>query len=261
MGVVAPPPGRTEFFTLPTPLHFFRKYAKVVPWARPQALDKASSRVMKLIAPYHKGKPGLSWVCKWTTSGSLLAYQGHGIPEWKNNSEFFHFFLNKHGHVLDLVDYKRLVPKAAVTGCNGKEVTFVDGSKQEFDLIIMSTGYKADHPFLPERYRVGIQQRYKYIFDVEDPTIALIGLARPVIGSIPALAELQARWAARIFSHRLQLPPLEGRLQETKDDASGGSRNWEGGGGHRRGCGEGWGEVVSGPPRGGCGRGAPLPPS
>lgn len=207
------------YWSIPRGQHFFRKYGKVVPWASPQALDKASSRIMKLVAPYHKGKPGLSWVCKWSTSGSLLAYQGHGIPEWKNNSEFFHFFLNKHGHVLDLVDYKRLVPKAAVTGCNLKEVTFVDGSKQEFDLIILSTGYKVDHPFLPQRYRVGIQQRYKYIFDVEDPTITFIGLARPVIGSIPALAELQARWAARVFSHRLQLPPLEERSQETGDDA------------------------------------------
>ena len=54
---------------------------------------------------------GLSWVCHWTTAGSLLAYQGHGIPEWKNDADFFHFFINKNGHILDLVDYKHVVPK------------------------------------------------------------------------------------------------------------------------------------------------------
>jgi len=50
-------------------------------------------------------------VCNWTTGGSLLAYQGHGIPEWKNDAQFFHFFINKNGHVLDIVDYEHVVPK------------------------------------------------------------------------------------------------------------------------------------------------------
>lgn len=50
-------------------------------------------------------------MCYWTTAGSLLAYQGHGIPEWKNDAQFFHFFINKNGHVLDLVDYEHVVPK------------------------------------------------------------------------------------------------------------------------------------------------------
>jgi len=40
-------------------MHFFRKFAKILPNRKPQALDKASSRVMKFIAPYTKGKPGI----------------------------------------------------------------------------------------------------------------------------------------------------------------------------------------------------------
>lgn len=43
---------------IPRGMHFFRKYAKILPNRRPQALDKASSRVMKSIAPFTKGKPG-----------------------------------------------------------------------------------------------------------------------------------------------------------------------------------------------------------
>lgn len=44
---------------IPRGMHFFRKFAKILPNRRPQALDKASSRVMKFIAPYTKSKPGL----------------------------------------------------------------------------------------------------------------------------------------------------------------------------------------------------------
>ena len=107
------------YWSIPRGQHFFRKVARVVPWGEPQAIDKASSRMMKMIAPYTRSKPGLSWMCKWTTSGSLLAYQGHGIPEWHNNANFFHFFINKNARVLDLVDYKRLVPKAGIAQCKG----------------------------------------------------------------------------------------------------------------------------------------------
>ena len=43
---------------IPRGQHFFRKYAKFLPSRPPQALDKASSRVMNTIAPFTKGKPG-----------------------------------------------------------------------------------------------------------------------------------------------------------------------------------------------------------
>ena len=207
------------YWSIPRGQHFFRKYAKVVPWSKPQALDKASSRMMKAIAPYISSKPGLSWVCKWTTSGSLLAYQGHGIAEWKNDSEFFRFFINKNGRVLDLIDYERLVPKGAIAACNGKEITFADGTKQEFDLVIMSTGYHTEHSYLPEALaNKDVRERYKFIFDVDDPSIAFLGLVRPIVGSIVGISELQARLAARVYSKKVPLPSLETRKEIVEKD-------------------------------------------
>ncbi len=209
------------YWSIPRGQHFFRKYAKVVPWGKPQALDKASSRMMKALAPYHRGKPGLSWICKWTTNGSLLAYQGHGISEWKNDAKFFHFFFNKNGKVLDLVDYKRLVPKGGITKCEGKKITFVDGTSQEFDLIITSTGYKVQYPYLPKRYSdVKIISRHKFVFDVEDPSIAFIGLARPIVGSIVGISELQARWSAKVYSGYIPLKSLEERRTDVAKDTA-----------------------------------------
>ncbi len=209
------------YWSIPRGQHFFRKYTKVVPWGKPQALDKASSRLMKSIAPYHHSKPGLSWVCKWTSNGSLLAYQGHGIPEWRNNAAFFKFFINKNGKVLDFVDYEHLVPKGAIIHCEGKQVTFVDGTAHEFDLVIMSTGYSVRYPYLPERYsNVGIRDRHKMVFDVEDPTLAFVGLARPIVGSIVTLSELNSRWAAKIFSGKVPLKTLEERKEDVKRDTA-----------------------------------------
>ncbi len=212
---------RVVYWSIPRGQHFFRKYAKVVPWGRPQALDKASSRMMKTIAPYTQSKPGLAWICKWTSNGSLLAYQGHGIPEWKNNAAYFHFFINKNGKVLDLVDYEHLIPKGAIVSSSGKQVTFADGSKQEFDLIILSTGYHVEYPYLPKRYGdVRIKERHKFIFDVEDPSIAFIGLVRPVVGSIVGISELQARWAAKIYSKKVPLKSLKEMREDVRRDSA-----------------------------------------
>ena len=207
------------YWSIPRGQHFFRKYAKVVPWGKPNALDKASSRMMKMIAPYTNSKPGLAWVCKWTTAGSLLAYQGHGIPEWRNDADFFKFFINKNGRVLDFIDYKRLVPKGGIAACNGKEVTFIDGTREEFDLVIMSTGYKDEYPYLSEEYaNKDIRHRYKFIFDVEDPTIAFVGLVRPVVGSLVGISELQTRFAAKVYSKKISLPLMAGRKEVVQKD-------------------------------------------
>ena len=208
------------YWSIPRGQHFFRNYGKVFPWSKPQAFDKASSRLMKSLIPYDKSKPGLAWICKWTTAGSLLAYQGHGIPEWRNEASFFHSFVNKCGQVVDLIDYEKLVPKGAIVECNGKEITFVDGTKQEFDVAIMATGYTVDYPFLPKQHaEQGLRDRLKFVFDIEDTTLAFVGLARPVVGSIVALSELQARWAARVWAKKIQLPSVEERRETVQKDA------------------------------------------
>ena len=212
---------RFIYWSIPRGQHFFRKVAKVVPWGKPQAIDKASSRMMKTIAPYTRSKPGLSWICKWTTAGSLLAYQGHGIPEWHNDAAFFRFFVNKNGRVLDLVDYKHLVPKAGISHCEGHEVYFTDGTHQEFDIVIMSTGYKKSFPFLPDRYtHTSVAEHYKLVFDVEDPSLAFVGFGRPVVGSVVSVSEMQARWTAKVYSGQVSLKPLaERRAEVAKDQA------------------------------------------
>ena len=119
---------------------------------------------------------GLSWICSWTTNGSLLAYQGHGIAEWKNDANFFRFFINKNGHVLDRVDYQRCVPKGAIENIKGKRVVFCDGTEESVDVIIQCTGFQTEFPLLPSKFQaVRLTQNYKFIFNVDDPTLAFVG--------------------------------------------------------------------------------------
>lgn len=50
---------RKIVWCIPRGQHFFRKYARILPHRKPQALDKASSRALKLVAPHVKSKPGM----------------------------------------------------------------------------------------------------------------------------------------------------------------------------------------------------------
>ena len=74
----------------------------------------------------------------------------------------------------------------------------------EIDHILLCTGFQWVHPFFP---KTDIHDLYKLVFASDvDGTLAFVGTARPVFGSIPALAELQARWVAAVFSGRCRLP-------------------------------------------------------
>ncbi|XP_057294948.1 dimethylaniline monooxygenase [N-oxide-forming] 2-like [Hydractinia symbiolongicarpus] len=204
---------------IPRGQHFFRKYAKILPHRKPQALDKASSRALKLIAPHVKSKPGLAWVCKWTTNGSLTAYQGHGIPEFRNDASFLHAFINKHAHALDYIDYENVIPKGAIEFAKEKKVYFQDGSSCEIDVIIQCTGYDATFPFLPPAYnKMVLTDLYKFVYPVLDPSLAFVGYVRPIVGSIPGIAEMQARWVCRVISGRVDLPSSNERTKVFKKD-------------------------------------------
>ncbi len=47
------------------------------------------------------------------------------------------------------IKHGRIIPKPAVRRLDGKKVEFVDGSVEEFDLIVCATGYDVAYPFLP----------------------------------------------------------------------------------------------------------------
>ncbi len=48
------------------------------------------------------------------------------------------------------IKHGRIIPKPAVRQLKGYKVEFVDGSCEEFDLIVCATGYQVAYPFLPQ---------------------------------------------------------------------------------------------------------------
>ncbi len=127
---------------------------------------------------------------------------GHGIPEWEPSAPYLHQFVNKSRDAVLEFYRGRVSPRRAPTAILGKRVFFQKGDPAEVDRIVLATGYEPGWEMLGGTSR----NLFKLVFDVEDPTLACVGFVRPVLGSIPSLAELQARWLAQVWSGKSVLP-------------------------------------------------------
>jgi len=100
----------------------------------------------------------------------------------------------------------RLAP--AVAQFDGRSTRFTDGSEFAPDLVIFCTGFETRVPFLDAT--IATAPRYLHVTHPEiGPSLAFVGFLRPALGAIPPLAELQARWAARLLSGTADLPSRE----------------------------------------------------
>ncbi|KAI8909365.1 flavin monooxygenase-like protein [Powellomyces hirtus] len=104
------------------------------------------------------------------------------------------------------------------------EVEFVDGTREKIDAIIYCTGYQRSFPFLPSLAMTGqaspnspTLSLYKRIVPIAYPGLAFVGHIHGLAHS--AVAELQARWVARLFAGDLKLPAETGMQDEIDSHA------------------------------------------
>ena len=170
------------------------------------ALDLMASPIIHGISSMKKGAPGRRYLADLFSTGSVTGYQGHGVPEWKNEFRYAQTFFNKNGHSADHARTGRVTPQNGVVSVEGDCVEFENGKRESFTHIICCFGYQFHCPFLPEPYSKGeLENFYQFVFPPDDPSLAFLGFARPIIGSIPLVTEMQCLWAFRVWSGKAAL--------------------------------------------------------
>jgi len=106
---------------------------------------------------------------------------------------------------------------------DGKTVVFEDGSRQDFDIVIYSTGYKICFPFLKHYLEFDVEESnnlrlYKRVIHPDFPNLFFVALLQP-LGAIMPLAELQAKWVAKIIAGECKLPSKYEMIQSIEKDA------------------------------------------
>ena len=112
-----------------------------------------------------------------------------------------------------------LVIKPNISRFSRTGVSFEDATRVEnLDAVIFCTGYNISFKFLDQTV-VPIKDNevklYKHVFPPHHrhPSLAIIGLVQSS-GSFNPAAELQARWAVKVFSKQLKLPSREEMLND-----------------------------------------------
>ncbi len=114
-------------------------------------------------------------------------HEHYGISKPKHRIFAKHPTLNN--EVPYYIKHGRIITKPEVCRLNGWSVEFVDGSHQEFDLIVCATGYYVAYPFLPlelQRVRGSIVECYggSFLDDYKGLSYVGWGQARGGVGSL-----------------------------------------------------------------------------
>lgn len=110
----------------------------------------------------------------------------------------------------------------------GKMVEFEDGTQAEIDTVVLCTGFRTHLPFFVEKPGLDGRDLYKNVFlpadqsanGVPDRSLGFIGFARPNVGALPPVAELQARWFVGVLAGKLQLPDAASMRAAIQADAA-----------------------------------------
>jgi cation diffusion facilitator CzcD-associated flavoprotein CzcO len=111
--------------------------------------------------------------------------------------------------VLEALRRGRLVARQGIERFDGRIVHFTDGARQEFDAIILGTGFRTSFPFLPKEVTDWDMAKppllHLRMMHPTIPSLFFIGLFQSV-GCIWRLADYQGRIAALQISGRLKRP-------------------------------------------------------
>jgi len=113
-----------------------------------------------------------------------------------------------------------------VVQLDGGEALFANGQRASADIIVACTGYTLAFPFLDAsiaQVRAHALELYRHVFLADVPGLAFVGLCS-VAGPQFPVAELQARWIARVFSGRSSLPTVAQMHAEIQERKAGPSR-------------------------------------
>ncbi|MCS6929362.1 MAG: NAD(P)-binding domain-containing protein [Saprospiraceae bacterium] len=134
-------------------------------------------------------------------------YRDYGLPEPNFSPTHAHPTINS--ELLERIRHGKIRPRPAIAEVKEQTVSFVDGAKVSYDVIIAATGYRIHFPFFrPELINWEDATHiplYLRVFHPHYPTLFFIGLVQPQ-GCIWPLSEMQARLVARVLTGRVSLP-------------------------------------------------------
>ena len=134
-------------------------------------------------------------------------YKDFGLPV--NNKPMLSQHPTANSDFIDYVRHGKINPKPAIKKLNGKIVEFVDGTRQEFDIICCCTGFWTVFPFFDKDF-IDFQYSeklplYRKMMHAEHKNLYFIGLFQP-LGCIWPASDHQANLACQEILGKYKRP-------------------------------------------------------
>jgi cation diffusion facilitator CzcD-associated flavoprotein CzcO len=152
-----------------------------------------------------------------------------GWPQPEHKLFESHPIINSRIH--DRLAHGDLAIKPNVARLDGQTVHFVDGTSEEFDVIIYATGFKTSFPFIDTKYlnwREGRPDLYLNVFHPERDDLFCVGLIQPDSGQWGIVDDQALLVAKYIVGLEQQSPQTRAfkRLKDSNDQAWRGGRKY-----------------------------------
>jgi cation diffusion facilitator CzcD-associated flavoprotein CzcO len=135
-------------------------------------------------------------------------YEAYGLP--KPDHRIFEKHPTLNSELLHYIRHGRIKPRPDIRRFDGRAVEFVDGSRQEFDMVVAATGFHVSFPFLPKDL-VPVQGGIAFLYaGCVLPTVKnlyVIGTGQARYGFGPLLTPAAELVAAMIqLQEKMELP-------------------------------------------------------
>jgi Flavin-binding monooxygenase-like len=153
----------------------------------------------------------------------FLTWLAHGdITKlgFKRPTELTHVTSN--ATVVTDIAYRRISVKQGISSIEGKTIRFVDGTAEEFDVLIAATGYLIDLDIIPPEVLQVTDNRlelYMRIVPPEWPGLYLMGFFNTDT-ALNMVFEHQARWVRELLLENARLPSVEAMCQAIAERAA-----------------------------------------
>jgi hypothetical protein len=130
----------------------------------------------------------------------------YGLP--KPDHRFGEAHPTVSGRILDRIQHGCVAPKSNIKRLDGRFVEFVDGTREEVDVVVYCTGYKITFPFFDDDFVSAPDNHielFRRVFHPALPDLAFVGLLQPLGATMP-LAEAQGQWLAAYLHGEYALP-------------------------------------------------------
>lgn len=147
------------------------------------------------------------------------SYASYGLPEPEVGVLEMHPTLNS--ELLYFIRHGKVHVRRGIERFDGSCVSFVDGVKEDFDVVVFATGYRISFPFFARDFLDWSEALevplYRKMIHPEIDNLFFIGLFQP-LGCIWPLADYQARIAAKAVAGKWPRPDdLPARVRDELD--------------------------------------------